>query len=41
VLAAKRNSEVDSMKPADVSELATWTAVSRVLLNLDDFVTRN
>ena len=27
--------------PAQAAELAAWTAVGRVLLNLDDFMTRN
>jgi len=37
----KRNAEIEALPTAKVSELAAWTAVSRVLLNLDDFVTRN
>jgi hypothetical protein len=36
----KQASEEESINPKQVPELAAWTAVSRVLLNLDDFVTR-
>jgi hypothetical protein len=39
--AAKRAAEVDAMDPKDVRELAAWTSLSRVLLNLDDFLNRN
>jgi hypothetical protein len=37
----KRAAAVTAMSPAEVRELAAWTAVSRVLFNLDDFITRN
>jgi hypothetical protein len=40
-LAEKRAAELNAMPPAELRDRAAWTAVSRVLLNLDDFVTRN
>jgi hypothetical protein len=36
----RQASEEESIDPKQVPELAAWTAVSRVLFNLDDFVTR-
>ena len=39
--AEKRVAEIAAMKPAELADLAAWTAVSRVLFNLDDFITRN
>jgi hypothetical protein len=41
LLAGKRVAEVNSMSPETVRELAAWTAIARVLLNVDDFMTRN
>jgi hypothetical protein len=39
--AAKRATEIDAMDSKEVRELAAWTALSRVLFNLDDFLNRN
>jgi len=39
--ALKATAAYDALPEADAIELAAWTAVSRVLLNIDDFVTRN
>jgi hypothetical protein len=39
--AQKRAAEIGAMDPKAVSELAAWTALSRVLFNLDDFINRN
>ena len=40
-LMEQRTAELESKSEAEVREMAAWTAVSRVLLNLDDFMTRN
>jgi hypothetical protein len=37
---AKRLAPAELPPPADVVEAAAWTAVARVLLNLDEFITR-
>jgi hypothetical protein len=37
----KATTAYDGLSDAEAVELAAWTAVSRVLLNIDDFVTRN
>ena len=39
--ALKATKAHDALSDAEAVELAAWTAVSRVLLNIDDFVTRN
>ena len=39
--ALKATTAYDTLSEAEAVELAAWTAVSRVLLNIDDFVTRN
>jgi hypothetical protein len=39
--ALKATTAYDALSEAEAIELASWTAVSRVLLNVDDFVTRN
>jgi hypothetical protein len=39
--ALKATTAYDALSEAEAVELAAWTAVSRVLLNIDDFVTRN
>jgi hypothetical protein len=39
--ALKATTAYDGLSDAEAVELAAWTAVSRVLLNIDDFVTRN
>jgi hypothetical protein len=39
--AAERAALVAALDPVTLGERAAWTAVARVLLNLDDFVTRN
>ena len=39
--ALKAITAYDALSEAEAVELAAWTAVSRVLLNIDDFVTRN
>jgi hypothetical protein len=39
--AQKRAAEIAAMDRKQVSELAAWTALSRVLFNLDDFINRN
>jgi hypothetical protein len=39
--AEKRAAEIAAMDPKEVAEWATWTSVSRVLFNLDDFINRN
>jgi hypothetical protein len=39
--ALKATKKYDALSDAEAVELAAWTAVSRVLLNIDDFVTRN
>ncbi len=36
-----RTAEISAKPESEIRELAAWTAVSRVLLNLDDFMTRN
>jgi mono/diheme cytochrome c family protein len=36
----EKNESIASANPKEVSELAAWTALSRALLNLDDFMTR-
>ena len=35
-----KNESIASANPKEVPELAAWTALSRALLNLDDFMTR-
>jgi hypothetical protein len=40
-IAKKSEESRVAIEPARVPELAAWTAVARVLLNLDDFMTRN
>jgi hypothetical protein len=35
-----QTNDADAKKVAATPELAAWTAVSRVLLNLDEFITR-
>ncbi len=37
----KRTAEIAAMDAKAIRELAVWTEVSRVLFNLDDFITRN
>jgi hypothetical protein len=39
--AQKRAAEFTAMDAKAIRELAVWTTVSRVLFNLDDFITRN
>ena len=39
--AEKRAAEIAAMDRKAVGELAAWTALSRVLFNLDDFINRN
>ena len=39
--ALKATKRYDALSDAEAVELAAWTAVARVLLNIDDFVTRN
>jgi hypothetical protein len=39
--ADKRAAEIDAMDAKTLRDTAAWTAVSRVLFNLDDFITRN
>jgi hypothetical protein len=39
--AAKELDRWDHLSPTGAAELAAWSAVTRVLLNMDDFVTRN
>ena len=39
--ARKRAGEIAAMDRKEVGELAAWTALSRVLFNLDDFINRN
>jgi len=39
--AQRRAAEIAAMDSKTVRELAVWTEVSRVLFNLDDFITRN
>jgi len=39
--AQKRATEIAAMDRKAVTELAAWTALSRVLFNLDDFINRN
>ncbi len=39
--AAQRAAEISGLDPVTLAERAAWTAAARVLLNLDDFVTRN
>jgi hypothetical protein len=39
--ALKATTVYDALSEAEAVELAAWTAASRVLLNIDDFVTRN
>jgi hypothetical protein len=39
--AQKRAGEIAAMDRKEVAETAAWTALSRVLLNLDDFINRN
>ena len=39
--ARKRAAEIAAMDRKVVAELAAWTALSRVLFNLDDFINRN
>jgi Protein of unknown function (DUF1549)/Protein of unknown function (DUF1553) len=39
--AEKRATEIAAMDRKTVGELAAWTALSRVLFNLDDFINRN
>jgi hypothetical protein len=39
--ALKATTAYDALSDAEAVELAAWTAVARVLLNIDDFVTRN
>ena len=39
--AQKRAAEIAAMDRKVVGELAAWTALSRVLFNLDDFINRN
>ena len=39
--ALKATQAYDALSDAQAVELAAWTGVARVLLNIDDFVTRN
>jgi len=39
--AQKRAADIAAMDRKEVGELAAWTALSRVLFNLDDFINRN
>ena len=39
--AQKRADEIAAMDRKEVGEWAAWTALSRVLFNLDDFINRN
>jgi hypothetical protein len=39
--AQKRAAEIEAMDSKTLRERAAWTAISRVLFNLDDFITRN
>jgi hypothetical protein len=39
--AEERAAMLDRMEATELRESAAWTAVGRVLLNLDDTVTRN
>jgi hypothetical protein len=40
-LAEAHTAALEQMNPSELREAAAWTAVGRVLLNLDDTVTRN